>query len=76
MNSLFQQLSKGQSQPQQQTPQNNPNTIEQLYSFAQNFKGDPKQQVMDLLKYKGISQQEYNDAINQTNMLYKTIFGR
>jgi ADP-heptose:LPS heptosyltransferase len=66
MNNLYQELS-GQSQTTQQT---NPNMMQRLYEFAKNFKGDPKQQVMELMKSRGINQQQYNDAVQQTNMIY------
>lgn len=49
--------------------------MENLFSFIQKFKGDPKQQVMDLVKSKGINNQAYNDAVNKANMIYKMIYG-
>lgn len=62
-----------QSQPQQSNQNNN--FISNLQSFAKNFSGDPKQQVMELMKQKGISQSTFNDAVQQTNQLYKMLRG-
>lgn len=68
---LYQEL-MGQSQPQQ-TNQNN--FMSNLQSFAQNFSGDPKQQVMQLMQQKGISQNTFNDAVQKTNQIYKMLNG-
>ena len=62
-----------QSQPQQSNQNNN--FINNLQSFAKNFSGDPKQQVMDLMKQRGISQDAFNNAVQQTNQLYKMLRG-
>ena len=71
---LYQDLMGGQaSQSQsQQTPQNN-NFINNLQNFASTFKGDPKQQVMQLMQQRGISQDTFNNAVAQTNQLYKML---
>lgn len=70
---LYQEL-MGQSQPQpQQTNQNI--FMSNLQSFAQNFSGDPKQQVMQLMQQKGISQNTFNNAVQQTNQIYKMLNG-
>ena len=73
---LYQELmgENQQSQPQQSNQNNN--FINNLQSFAKNFSGDPKQQVMDLMKQRGISQNAFNDAVQQTNQLYKMLNGR
>lgn len=68
---LYQEL-MGQSQPQQSS-QNN--FMSNLQSFAQNFSGNPKQQVMQLMQQKGISQNTFNDAVQQTNQIYKMLNG-
>lgn len=78
MNQMFQQyqaMSNGQpSQPA--APANNP--FNQLLSFAQNFKGDPKQQVMNLLQSRGINMNSpaYNAAVERTNSIYSMIYGK
>lgn len=59
------------SQPQQ----NQNNFMSNLQSFAQNFNGDPKQQVMQLMQQKGISQNTFNNAVQQTNQIYKMLNG-
>lgn len=46
-----------------------------LQSFAQNFSGDPKQQVMQLMQQKGISQNTFNNAVQQTNQIYNMLHG-
>ena len=62
-----------QNQPQQSNQNNN--FINNLQSFAKNFSGDPKQQVMELMKQRGISQDTFNNAVQQTNQLYKMLRG-
>ena len=70
---LYQEL-MGQSQPQpQQTNQND--FMSNLQLFAQNFRGDPTQQVMQLMQQKGISQNAFNDAVQKTNQIYKMLNG-
>jgi len=59
------------SQPQQ----NQNNFMSNLQSFAQNFSGDPKQQVMQLMQQKGISQNAFNNAVQQTNQIYNMLHG-
>lgn len=68
---LYQEL-MGQSQPQQ-TNQNN--FMDNLQSFAQNFRGDPIQQVRQLMQQKGISQNAFNNAVQQTNQIYNMLHG-
>lgn len=63
-----------QSQPQQSNQNNN--FINNLQSFAKNFSGDPKKQVMELIKQRGIPQDAFNNAVQQTNQLYKMLNGR
>lgn len=64
----------GESQPQAapQTPQNN-DFFKNLQNFASNFSGDPKQQVMQLMQQKGISQNKFNAAVKQTNQIYQML---
>lgn len=68
---LYQEL-MGQSQPQQS---NQNDFMSNLQLFAQNFNGDPKQQVMQLMQQKGISQNTFNNAVQQTNQIYKMLNG-
>ena len=76
---LYQDLMGGQasqSQPSQTTPQQNDEQFaNDLAAFAKNFKGDPKQQVMNLLQQNMIPNNVLNGAIQRTNMIYKTLRG-
>lgn len=72
MNQLFQELSGQQNnQPQQQN--NNGNILSRLYQFSQNFKGDPEQQVKQLMQSGKISQDQYQNAVNQANAIYSML---
>lgn len=69
---LYQELmSGGSSQPQQ----NQNNIPSGLADFARNFRGDPKQQVMQLIQ-RGIPQDRFNAAVQQTNQIYSSLNGR
>ena len=62
---LYQQLSQSsQLQTQQQSPAG-------LIDFIKNFKGDPVEQVQQLMNSGRISQEKYNQAVNKTNTLYQ-----
>ena len=68
---LYQELMSGSSQPQQ----NQNNIPSGLADFAKNFRGDPKQQVMQLIQ-RGIPQDRFNAAVQQTNQIYSSLNGR
>ena len=70
---LYQELN---GQQQSQTQQQNNNFAQGLLQFAQNFRGDPVQQVMNLIQQKGIPQDQLNTAIQQTNQFYSQLNGR
>ena len=53
-NPLFQMM-------QNQNPMNS--LLQRFQSFQQTFKGDPKQQVQQLLNSGRVSQQQYNNAV-------------
>ena len=59
MNPLFQML-------QQQQPSN---VMSQLQNFMSTFRGDPRQQVQQLLNSGKVSQQQYNQAVQTANQL-------
>lgn len=59
-------------QPQQQ-PQN---IVSEFMNFRNNFQGDPKAQVMNMLSSGQVSQAEYNQAVQQANQLYSMMNGR
>lgn len=61
----------GQQQPQQ--PQN---IVSEFMNFRNNFQGDPKAQVMNMLSSGQVSQAEYNQAVQQANQLYSMMNGR
>ena len=70
---LYQELTGGSSQPQQ----NQNNMPSGLAEFAKNFRGDPKQQVMQLIQQRGgIPQDRLNAAVQQTNQIYSSLNGR
>lgn len=70
---LYQELmSGGSSQPQQ----NQNNIPSGLADFAKNFRGDPKQQVMQLIQQRGIPQDRLNAAVQKTNQIYSSLNGR
>lgn len=69
---LYQELmTGGSSQPQQ----NQNNIPSGLADFAKNFRGDPKQQVIQLIQ-RGIPQDRFNAAVQQTNQIYSSLNGR
>jgi len=70
---LYQELMSGSSSPPQQNQNNIPSG---LAEFAKNFRGDPVQQVMQLMQQKGISQDRFNAAVQQTNQIYSQLNGR
>lgn len=71
---LYQEL-KGMNNQQSQPVQNNNNFFNNLSNFAQNFQGDPKQQVMNLMKQRGIDQNTFNNAVQQANQVYNMLRG-
>lgn len=71
---LYQEL-MGTNNQQSQLVQNNNNFFNNLSNFAQNFQGDPKQQVMNLMKQRGIDQNTFNNAVQQTNQVYNMLRG-
>lgn len=71
---LYQEL-MGTNNQQPQPVQNNNNFFNNLSIFAQNFQGDPKQQVMNLMKQRGIDQNTFNNAVQQANQVYNMLRG-
>ena len=45
--------------------------VQQFQQFLQNFRGDPKQQVQQLLNSGKITQEQYNVAVQKVPMLQK-----
>lgn len=71
---LYQEL-MGTNNQQPQPVQNNNNFFNNLFNFAQNFQGDPKQQAMNLIKQRGINQNAFNNAVQQANQVYNMLRG-
>lgn len=62
MNPLFNLLG-GNNQPN--------NILQKFQQFKSTFKGDPRQQIQELLNSGKISQQDYNNAVNMANQIMK-----
>lgn len=45
------------------------NLIQRFNQFRQNFHGDPRQQVQQLLNSGRVTQQQYNEAMQKARML-------
>lgn len=65
MNSLFNIL--GNSMPNNQMTQ----LINQFQQFKSNFNGDPQMQVQQMLNSGKITQEQYNNAVQMANQLFK-----
>ena len=60
MNPLYEQMSGQQN-----------NFLQQFQQFKNNFHGDPKQQIQQLLNSGKITQNQYNIAVQKAQMLQK-----
>lgn len=60
MNPLFQQMMP-------QAPQNN--MVQRFMQFRQQFKGNPQEQVQQLLNSGKVTQQQYDAAVQMANSL-------
>ena len=54
-----------------QTPYND--ILKQFNDFRNNFKGDPKQQIQQMLNSGKITQSQYNDAVQKANALARML---
>ena len=52
-------------------PQNN--MLQRFQQFQKMFKGDPKEQVQQLLNSGRVSQSQYNQAVQMANQLQKML---
>lgn len=69
-NPIFQQMAS-------QMPQNGMNGLMQRFQqFQQTFKGDPRQQVQNLLNSGRVSQDDYNRAVQMAQQLQRLIGGK
>lgn len=64
MNPLYQQMNNNA---------NGNNMLQRFNQFRQNFKGDPQQQIQQMLNSGRITQQQYNNAVQMANQLMKFI---
>ena len=67
MNPLYDQM-------QQQGQQNN--LLQRFQQFRQSFRGDPKQQVQQLLNSGKVSQEQYNRAVQMAQQFQRMLNGR
>lgn len=65
MNPLFQQMNNSGVG----IPGNVQNIVKQFQQFKQNFSGDPRQQVQQMLNSGKITQEQYNKAVQMANSL-------
>ena len=62
---------------QQMQPKNPMNGFMQRFQqFQQMFKGDPRQQVQNLLNSGKVSQSQYNSAVQMANQLQRMMGGK
>lgn len=53
----------------------NQNLISQFNQFRQNFKGDPKQQIQQMLNSGKITQQQYDQAVKMAQQFQRLLSG-
>lgn len=58
---------------QQQQPNN---MLQRFQQFQRMFKGDPKEQVQQLLNSGRVTQAQYNQAVQMANQLQKLFSGK
>ncbi len=66
MNPLYNDMNQG----------NQNNLIQRFQQFRQNFKGDPQQQVQQLLNSGKVSQAQYNQAVQIAQQFQRMFGGR
>lgn len=54
----------------------NQNMIQQFLQFQQNFKGDPRSQIQQMLNSGRITQDQYNQAVQMAQQLQRMVNGR
>ena len=69
MNPLYNEMNRSQNL------QGN-NILQRFQQFQQNFKGDPQQQVQQLLNSGRVSQSQYNQAVQLANQFQRMLGGR
>ena len=51
----------------------NDDLIQKFYQFRNNFKGNPQQQVQQLLNSGKVTQQQYNQAVQKARMIQRML---
>lgn len=69
MNPLYDQMNNVQ-------PGANGNIVQRFQQFRQNFQGDPRTQVQQLLNSGRVSQAQYNQAVQMAQQLQRLMGGR
>lgn len=54
----------------------NTNMIQRFNEFRNNFKGDPKEQIQQMLNSGRISQQQYNQAVQIAQQFQRILIGK
>ena len=67
-NPLYNMMGNTNSQPN--------NLIARFNQFRQNFKGDPRQQIQELLNSGKVSQQQYDKAVQMAQQFQRMLSGR
>ena len=49
------------------------NIVQQFIAFKNSFRGDPRQQIQQLLNSGRITQQQYNDAVQKAQALQRML---
>ena len=55
---------------------NNGNMLQRFQQFKQNFRGDPQQQVQQLLNSGKVSQAQYNQAVQMAQQFQRMFGGK
>jgi vancomycin permeability regulator SanA len=50
--------------------------VQQFMQFRQNFTGDPRQKIQELLNSGRVSQDQYNRAVQMAQLLQKAMGGK
>lgn len=69
-NPLFQQMGQGQM------PGGLQQMMQKFQQFQQTFRGDPRQQIQQMLNSGRVTQDQYNQAVQVAQQLQKLMGGR
>lgn len=51
----------------------NPSLIKQFMAFRQNYKGDPRQQIQQMLNTGMVTQEQYNNAVQMAQQFQQML---